>query len=106
MAAGDYRLVTDSHTTPGGQVIPLGLACRASLAGHLDADDVFAITRQGLDFYERLFGTGFPFAKYDQVFVPDFAGGAMENVGCVIISEQFLFRLEVTDADARDCGPW
>ena len=70
-----------SHTTPGGQVIPLGLACRASLAGYLDAGDVFAITRQGFDFYERLFGTGYPFAKYDQVFVPEFAGGAMENVG-------------------------
>jgi aminopeptidase N len=97
VAAGDYRLVTDVHTTPGGQVIPLGLACRTSLATCLDAGDVFAITKQGFDFYERLFGTGYPFAKYDQVFVPDFAGGAMENVACVTISEQFLFRSKVTD---------
>jgi aminopeptidase N len=78
-------------------VIPLGLACRASLAAHLDADDVFAVTKQGFDFYERLFGIGYPFAKYDQVFVPEFAGGAMENVACVTISEQFLFRSKVTD---------
>jgi aminopeptidase N len=97
VAAGDYRLVTDVHTTPGGQVIPLGLACRASLATSLDAGNVFSITKQGFDFYERLFGTGYPFAKYDQVFVPDFAGGAMENVACVTISEQFLFRSKVTD---------
>ena len=97
VAAGDYRLVTDVHTTPSGQVIPLGLACRASLAGDLDAGNVFSITKQGFDFYERLFGTGYPFAKYDQVFVPDFAGGAMENVACVTISEQFLFRSKVTD---------
>jgi aminopeptidase N len=97
VAAGDYRLVTDVHTTPGGQVIPLGLACRASLATYLDAGNVFSITKQGFDFYERLFGTGYPFAKYDQVFVPDFAGGAMENVACVTCSEQFLFRSKVTD---------
>jgi aminopeptidase N len=97
VVAGEYHVVRDSHTTPGGQVIPLGLACRASLATYLEAADVFAITRQGLDFYVGLFGTDYPFAKYDQVFVPEFAGGAMENVACVVISEQFLFRSKVTD---------
>jgi aminopeptidase N len=97
VVAGEYRVVTDVHTTPGGQVIPLGWACRASLAEHLDASDLFAVTKQGFDFYERLFGTGYPFAKYDQVFVPEFAGGAMENVACVTFSEQFLFRSKVTD---------
>ena len=97
VVAGEYHLVRDSHTTPAGQVIPLGLACRASLAEHLEAEDMFAITRRGLDFFERLFGTGFPFEKYDQVIVPEFPAGAMENVGCVVISEQFLFRSKVTD---------
>jgi aminopeptidase N len=97
VAAGEYHLVTDSHTTPGGQVIPLGLACRASLAEHLEPDDMFAITKRGLDFYERLFGTGYPFEKYDQVMVPEFPG-AVENVGCVVVGEQFLFRSKVTDA--------
>jgi aminopeptidase N len=96
VAAGEYHVVTGSHTTAGGQVIPLGLACRASLARHLDPDDVFAITRQGLDFFVALFGTGYPFAKYDQVFVPEFSG-AMENVACVTFSEEFLFRSRVTD---------
>ena len=97
VAAGEYHLVTDSHTTPGGQVIPLGLACRASLAEHLEPGDMFAITKLGLDFYERLFGTGYPFEKYDQVMVPEYPG-AVENVGCVVIGEQFLFRSKVTDA--------
>jgi aminopeptidase N len=97
LVAGEYHLVRDTHTTPAGQVIPLGLACRASLAEHLDADDMFAVTKQGLDFYERLFGTGFPFEKYDQIMVPEFAAGAMENVACVVVSEQFLFRSKVTD---------
>jgi aminopeptidase N len=97
VVAGEYHLVRDSHTTPAGQVIPLGLACRASLASRLEADDMFAITKQGLDFYVRLFGTDHPFEKYDQVIVPEFPAGAMENAGCVVFSEQFLFRSKVTD---------
>jgi aminopeptidase N len=98
VVAGEYHLVRDSHTTPGGGVIPLGLACRASLAEHLEPADMFAITKLGLDFYARLFGIEYPFAKYDQVVVPEFAAGAMENVACVVFSEQFLFRSKVTDA--------
>ncbi len=98
VVAGDYHLVTDSHTMPDGQVIPLGLACRASLAGHLEADDMFATTRLGLDFFAGLFQIGFPFEKYDQVIVPEFPSGAMENVGCVVVSEYFLFRSKATDA--------
>ncbi|HTZ30019.1 MAG TPA: aminopeptidase N [Streptosporangiaceae bacterium] len=98
VAAGEYRLVQASHTTPRGQMVPLGLACRASLAGHLDADEIFAITRQGLDFYTGLFRGDFPFAKYDQVFVPDYSVGATENVGCVVISDELLFRSRVTSA--------
>jgi aminopeptidase N len=95
--AGEYHLVRGSHTTPGGQVIPLGLACRASLAAYLDPDEIFLVTRQGFDFYEALFGTGYPFAKYDQVFVPEYSSGAMENPGCVVIVEQLIFRSKVTD---------
>jgi aminopeptidase N len=96
VAAGEYHLVRESHTTPGRQMIPLGLACRASLAAHLDPGDIFQITRQGLDFYTALFQSPYPFANYDQVFVPEFPG-AMENPGCVTLGEEFLFRSRVTD---------
>jgi aminopeptidase N len=98
VAAGEYRLLQASHTTPRGQMVPLGIACRASLAGHLDPDEIFAITRQGLDFFTGLFQGDFPFAKYDQVFVPDYSVGATENVGCVVISDELLFRSRVTSA--------
>jgi aminopeptidase N len=37
--------------------------------------------------YEKLFGTEFPFSKYDTVFVPEFNAGAMENVGCITFTE-------------------
>ena len=97
IAAGDYHLVTGTHTTPGGKVIPLGVACRASLAGYLDAEEIFAVTRRGLDFYPGLFGIDYPFAKYDQVFGPEFFNGAVENIACVVISETALFRSKVTD---------
>jgi aminopeptidase N len=95
IAAGEYYLVRQSHTTPDGQVIPLALACRQSMLPYLEAKELFAITTQGLDYFTRLFGTAYPFAKFDQVFVPDNAG-AMENAGCVIITESLLFRSRVT----------
>jgi aminopeptidase N len=97
LAAGEFRLVRETHTTPSGQVIPLGLACRQSMQAYLEPEDMFAITRQGFDYYTELFGAPYPFAKYDQVFVPD-SGGAMENPGCVTITESLMFRSKVTEA--------
>jgi len=97
LTAGEFHVVRETHTTPSGQVIPLGLACRQSMQAYLEPEDVFAITRQGFDYYTELFGTPYPFAKYDQVFVPDSAG-AMENPGCVTITESLMFRSKVTEA--------
>ena len=97
LAAGEYHVVRESHTTPSGQVIPLGLACRQSMKAYLEPDDMFTITRQGLDYFTGLFGGPYPFAKYDQVFVADL-GGAMENAGCVTITEMLMFRSKVTEA--------
>ncbi len=96
VVAGEYHMLRDEHTTPAGQLIPLGLACRQSLAAYLDPAGLLTITRQGLDYFTELFGR-YPYAKYDQVFVADHVG-AMENIGCITISEQFLFRSKVTDA--------
>jgi aminopeptidase N len=97
VAAGEYEVVRTTHTTPGGQVIPLGLACRASMAGFLAAEDILDTTRRGLDYYTELFQTDYPFTKYDQVFVPEYSVGATENAGCVIFTDQLLFRSRVTD---------
>jgi aminopeptidase N len=97
VVAGEYAVVSGSHTTPRGQVIPLGLACRQSLAQLLDAEDVFAVTRQGLDYYTELFERDYPFGKYDQAFVPEFSAGATESAGCVVWTDDLLFRSRVTD---------
>ena len=37
----------------------------------------------GMDFYSAFFDYPFPFSKYDQIVVPEFNYGAMENVGAV-----------------------
>ena len=78
--------------------IPLGLYCRQSLAQYFDPDEVFEITRQGLDFFAERFGYPYPFGKYDQVYVPEFSAGAMENAGCVTHSERMVYRSRVTEA--------
>jgi aminopeptidase N len=89
--------VRDQHRN-----IPLGLYCRKSLAEYLEPAELFEITKQGLDFLERRFGYAYPFGKYDQLFVPDFTAGAMENAGCVTFHEKRLFRSKVTEAERMD----
>ncbi len=68
------------------------------LAKHFDADDVFLITKQGLDFFHENFDYPYPFGKYDQAFVPEYNLGAMENPGCVTFREEYIFRGRVTQA--------
>ena len=105
VVAGEYHVVLASHTTPGGQPVPLELACRASLADYLDPAAIFELTGRGLDFFTGLFAAGYPFAKYGQVFVPEFSAGANEDAGCVLISEQFLCQGRVgSQAARRLCG--
>ena len=94
VVAGEYHAVHQDH-----RGIPLGLYCRQSLAEYFDPDEIFEITRQGLDFFERRFGHRYPFGKYDQLYVPEFAAGAMENVACVVHNERMIFRSRVTEAD-------
>ena len=98
LVAGPYHEVRDTYAGPHGD-IPLGLYCRRSLAQHLtDADDLFALTKQGFDFYHRVFDYPYAFGKYDQLFVPEFNAGAMENAGAITILEDYVFRSKVTDA--------
>ncbi|MGH8894079.1 MAG: aminopeptidase N [Actinomycetes bacterium] len=96
LVAGPYHRV-DGEYRVGDRVVPLGLYCRASLAEHLDADVILDETRQGFEFFEREFQLPYPFAKYDQLFVPEFNSGAMENAGCVTHNEDYVFRSRVPD---------
>ncbi len=92
LVAGPYHKVTDTHDG-----IDLGVYCRASLAEHLDAEEILLVTKQGFDWYHRAFDYRYPFDKYDQLFVPEFNAGAMENAACVTFLEDYVFRSKVTD---------
>ena len=96
LVAGPYHVVRDEYVGPHG-TYPLGVFCRASLAPYLDADEVLTVTKQGFELFEKQFATPYPFSKYDQLFVPEFNAGAMENAGCVTILEDYVFRSRVTD---------
>ena len=96
--AGPYQSVHSELTSSDGRTIPLGIFARASLFEHLDADYIFDITRKGFEYFESKFGVAYPFEKYDQLFVPEFNAGAMENAGAVTFTEVYIFRSKVTDA--------
>jgi len=98
LIAGPYEATFSELTSASGRVIPLGVYARKSLWQHLDADYVFEKTRQGFAYYEDKFAYPYPFAKYDQLFVPEFNAGAMENAGAVTFTETYVFRSKVTDA--------
>ncbi|WP_369216924.1 aminopeptidase N [Streptomyces flavofungini] len=98
LIVGPYHAVHSSYEGPNGQSVPLGIYCRPSLAEFLDADAIFEVTRQGFDWFQEKFDYAYPFAKYDQLFVPEFNAGAMENAGAVTIRDQYVFRSKVTDA--------
>ncbi len=95
VVAGPYVKVTDTYTGRFGTV-PLALYCRPSIAAHLDAEDLFTVTRQGLAFYEEQFACAYPFGKYDQLFVPEYNAGAMENAGAVTLRDEYVFRSRQT----------
>lgn len=97
LIAGPYAEWKDAYADEHGE-IPLGIYCRASLAEYMDAERLFTQTKQGFGFYHKNFGLPYAFGKYDQLFVPEFNAGAMENAGAVTFLEDYVFRSKVTRA--------
>ncbi len=89
LCAGPYVGVHDEHDG-----VRLGLWARASLAEQLrtHAPEMLAVTKASFDYFHSIFDIRYPFGDYDQVFVPEFNAGAMENPGCVVIRDSYLFR--------------
>ena len=94
--AGHYRRWESSAGD-----IPLRLFARESLADYVDAGEWFEYSRQGFEFFQDYFGMPYPFGKYDQIIVPHFNAGAMENLGAVTFSERFVHRGGVTRRERR-----
>ncbi|SIS12947.1 aminopeptidase N [Williamsia sterculiae] len=97
LIAGPYAVWTDTYSDDHGS-IDLGIYCRTSLADFMDADRLFTETKQGFAFYHENFSVPYAFGKYDQLFVPEFNAGAMENAGAVTFLEDYVFRSRVTKA--------
>lgn len=91
LCAGPFEVWEDSLTNSEGREIKMRVLSRKSMAKYMDAENVFRCTKQGFDFYENLFKVPFPYQKYDQVFMPDFNAGAMENIGNVTYRESYIF---------------
>ena len=97
MCAGPYQVWTDEKAR-----IPSRILARRSMAPYVDHAEIFELTRQGFDFFEPYFDIAYPYGKYDQVFVPDYNAGAMENVACVVHSDRLLFRHAATEREKRN----
>jgi aminopeptidase N len=97
LIAGPYARFDDTYTDEHGE-IPLGIFCRTTLAEFMDAERLFTQTKQGFGFYHKHFVVPYAFGKYDQLFVPEFNAGAMENAGAVTFLEDYVFRSKVTRA--------
>ncbi len=96
IVAGPYMSVHDEYK--GEKTIPLGIYARKSFFKHVDAENIFKVTKQGFAYFEKTFGLAYPFGKYDQIAVAEYNWGAMENVGCVTFHEDVLiFRSKVTE---------
>ena len=94
LVCGPYVGVTDTVQSRKGPV-ELGVYARKSLMEYVDTDNILDLTKTGFDFFEREFDSAYPFAKYDQIFTPEYNAGAMENAGCVTITEVYVFRGKV-----------
>ncbi|OZG61259.1 aminopeptidase N [Bifidobacterium lemurum] len=103
ICAGPYAEWHTEYHNEDGRVVPMAQYCRQSLAEAFerDVDYLFDITKKGFAFYAKTWGVPYPYAKYDQIYVPEYNAGAMENIGMVTIRDQYVFDSKVTDALAE-----
>lgn len=95
--AGPYKVWSDNK----GE-IPLRLMARQSVAKYVKPEDWFPVTRQGFQFFNAYFDYPYPYKKYDQLMVPEFNAGAMENVAAVTFNERFISRGEKSREEKRN----
>ena len=98
IVAGPYVGATDEYVASDGRTVPLGVYCRKSLVEHMDSAEILDLTKRGFAYYEDLFATPYAFTKYDQIFVPEFNAGAMENAGCVTHRDDYILRARPVEA--------
>ncbi len=95
LVAGEYHEVQHTYAgkhgdDPAGPLLP-PVAGRAPRRRGAGADD-----QAGFAFFEEAFDYPYPFGKYDQLYVPEYNMGAMENAGCVTLRDEYLPRSRQT----------
>ena len=103
ICAGPYAEWHTEYHNEDGRTIPMAQYCRQAVADAFakDVDYLFDITKKGFAFYAKTWGVPYPYAKFDQIYVPEYNAGAMENIGMVTIRDQYVFDSKVTDALAE-----
>lgn len=103
ICAGPYAEWHTTYQNEDGRTIPMAQYCRQALKDDFakDVDYLFDITKKGFAFYAKMWGVPYPYAKYDQIYVPEYNAGAMENIGMVTIRDSYVFSSKVTDALAE-----
>ena len=103
ICAGPYAQWHTEYANEDGRTVPMAMYCRQALASAFekDVDYLFDITKKGFAFYAKTWGVPYPYAKYDQIYVPEYNAGAMENIGMVTIRDSYVFESKVTDAYAE-----
>ena len=94
ICAGPYAEWHTEYANEDGRTVPMSMYCRQALAEAFakDVDYLFDITKKGFAFYAKTWGVPYPYAKYDQIYVPEYNAGAMENIGMVTIRDQYVFE--------------
>lgn len=82
----------DEKVTLGTKEIRIWARPEAIRAGHHTY--ALQITKDILEFYQKLFGLDYPLSKLDQIALPDFGAGAMENWGLIMYRETALLYEE------------
>ena len=92
MHAGPYKMWEDRSGK-----YPMRLFARQSVAAQIKPAEWFRYTKAGLAFFDDYFGIPYQFEKYDQILVPDFLYGAMENAAAITFSEnRFMYKADMT----------
>jgi len=97
MHAGPYKVWEDTSGK-----YPMRLFARQSVASQIKPAEWFRYTKAGLAFFDQYYGIPYQFQKYDQILVPDFLYGAMENSAAITFAERgFMYKAEMTAAQRQ-----
>jgi len=94
--AGPYKVWEDKSGK-----YPMRLFARQSVAAQVQPEEWFKYTKAGLAWFDEYFGVPYQYEKYDQLLVPDFLYGAMENAGAITFAEHGFLHKDAMTASQR-----